>query len=311
MTFCTLQLLRFVAAFSVLLFHLGLMQSGYKGVDIFFVISGYVMYLKLASPNRSGAFIFFVNRLTKIYFLYWLALALLYVIRPFPVDISLLKSIFLIYGHRLMLSVSWTLTHELYFYFLIGMVAYLLPDRFFNVVCLCLLLATTLVTTFRLSSLFYIPRTTFLLGKTTWEFFLGVAAAYLSARFFTACRIQVLLFMTLLSLVLLFVIRVPLDTISLSAAIYGLLSFSLVFCMTAYERRVSIPGKIAIAFKILGDASYAIYLLGPLVAILVPGNNALSKTTIIIATILVSVFINRVVEVNGLRWFRKMMYRLR
>jgi peptidoglycan/LPS O-acetylase OafA/YrhL len=55
MTLYTLQINRFIAALLVLFSHLGLVYSGYKGVDIFFVISGYVMYhiLFIEKPKSS------------------------------------------------------------------------------------------------------------------------------------------------------------------------------------------------------------------------------------------------------------------
>ena len=67
-TLYSLQLLRFVAAMLVLLFHLRLDPTGYKGVDVFFVISGFVMYYTACLVEKPKAYVFIINRLTKIFF---------------------------------------------------------------------------------------------------------------------------------------------------------------------------------------------------------------------------------------------------
>ena len=90
MRFYTIQSLRFIAALLVLLFHLGIIHSGYKGVDVFFVISGFIMYFKLFCSTRQRPYYFFVNRFTKIFLLYWLALIMVYILKPFALNASLL-----------------------------------------------------------------------------------------------------------------------------------------------------------------------------------------------------------------------------
>lgn len=127
MTIYTLQIIRFIASLLVLLFHLNLVSSGYKGVDIFFVISGFVMYYTPFSATPPKASKFITNRLTKIFFLYWVALVLLYIIAPYTIDYSFLKTLLLIPGHQSVLGVSWSLSYELYFYFFTGIAVYLIP----------------------------------------------------------------------------------------------------------------------------------------------------------------------------------------
>jgi exopolysaccharide production protein ExoZ len=310
MKFCTIQFLRFIAAFLVLLFHLQLMDSGYKGVDIFFVISGYVMYLKLSSPSRPAAFTFFTNRFTKIFFLYWIALCLLYIFKPFPINNSIWPAIFLLPGHESIINISWTLSYELYFYFLIGAIAFLLPGRYFNAICFLFLLLSSIFTFSFLSGIFYLKGTIFLLGKFTWLFFLGVAAGFLSANFYKLFKAELLLAMSLAAFALEFIVRVPSGTATLSACIYGVITLPLIFLITSYERRVLINKKIIILFTMLGDASYAIYLLGRLISMIISANNIVSKSFIIVIIIIISILVNRLIENSGLKWCRKMIYRL-
>lgn len=158
----------------VLLFHLNLVHTGYKGVDIFFVISGFVMYYSLYFKSRPKAFNFIINRLTKIYFLYWVALILLYVIKPFKVEASFFKSFFLIPGHYSILGVSWSLSYELYFYFLIGTVVYLVRNKYHKEIFYLLFFISTSITFINLTS-FTLNIEEFIYKLLVWGKFLGVS----------------------------------------------------------------------------------------------------------------------------------------
>ena len=139
-----IQALRGLAAFLVMLSHLfiieqkysqdtilsSLLNFGMAGVDIFFVISGFIMVYVTHKWSRSAAkhipkFLF--ARAGRIYPLYWVvsfALLVVYLLKPdwvFSASIwnepHLLKS-FLLWPHRSypLLEVGWTLIHEMSFY---------------------------------------------------------------------------------------------------------------------------------------------------------------------------------------------------
>ena len=132
------QGLRFVAAFWVAIYHLNLLfglgveqpwvqalvRSGYAGVDIFFVISGYIMALTTAGARSgiSNAGHFLSQRLARIYCGWW-PFFLLYLVLaiagggPDP-QVRVLQSLFLwptLLPHHL-LPIAWTLSFELFFY---------------------------------------------------------------------------------------------------------------------------------------------------------------------------------------------------
>jgi peptidoglycan/LPS O-acetylase OafA/YrhL len=101
---------------------------GFIGVDIFFVISGCVMALTLRRGDSgvNGALNFSVSRLARIYvgwwpifFLYWAWLGYVGQLGP---DKDLFNSFFLLLAppQNLVTAVLWTLTFELYFYVLMG-----------------------------------------------------------------------------------------------------------------------------------------------------------------------------------------------
>ena len=305
MTLYTLQFLRFIAALLVLFFHLDLIHSGYKGVDIFFVISGFVMYYTLFSAARPNAFKFIVNRSTKIFFLYWVALIILYVILPYKIDLSSVKTFLLIPGHYALLGVSWSLSYELYFYFLIGVIAYLLPSRFQYSAFLLLLAASTFITFIDLTSLSLKGSLlNFLFGPHLWEFLLGILSAFLSMRFYKTIPKTIIMLVAIVSGLLLLAINITYED-PFSYVVYGIASFSIVCFITAYEKAVPVNKKLAGIFKITGDASYAMYLFGPVITMVIPPNIGLSKSLIIITTIAASILFNQIVENNFLRWSRK------
>ena len=83
----SVQYLRAAAALMVVFFHaegmaaeyfnVGWPSFGAAGVDIFFVISGFIMWITTA-PERATPSSFVVNRVVRIVPLYWLATLLLY-----------------------------------------------------------------------------------------------------------------------------------------------------------------------------------------------------------------------------------------
>jgi peptidoglycan/LPS O-acetylase OafA/YrhL len=138
-----LQALRGVAVLLVLLRHVAVMEAKYgrhchllpdfvsagtAGVDLFFVISGFIMVEtsrgRHQTPGAFGDFLY--RRATRIYPLYWifsLAVLCVWVVQPSWVNSSAgsrvdLAASFLLLPQSLLplLGQGWTLTHEIYFY---------------------------------------------------------------------------------------------------------------------------------------------------------------------------------------------------
>ena len=136
-----IQALRGIAVLSVLMFHLVAIESiyggtqtiltdifgfGMFGVDLFFVISGFIMVTitKDQEQNAKQALIFLYHRVSRIYPIYWVYTSLVlvvYLIKEVKgtneVEIDILAS-FLLYPSAtpLLIAVGWTLIHEIYFY---------------------------------------------------------------------------------------------------------------------------------------------------------------------------------------------------
>ncbi|MDX8434620.1 acyltransferase [Mesorhizobium abyssinicae] len=134
-----LQILRAIAAIGVIVRHTldmsdgseagrfspaWLTAAGGAGVDLFFVISGFIMvYVSFPQgqpPDTPKRFI--VKRATRIFPLYWIcsatiaAISLIGFLRNMHIDsYTIFNSAFLLPGEKL-IYVAWTLSYEIYFY---------------------------------------------------------------------------------------------------------------------------------------------------------------------------------------------------
>lgn len=136
----SIQALRGVAVILVIFFHMlssqrkfdfefqiipHFLQIGFIGVDIFFIISGFILTVitKDYFGDRSKFFKFAYFRFTRIYPLYWLYTILLlpvFFLKPELItqQVDLLSSFLLLPSDKMpLVLVGWTLVYEVYFYF--------------------------------------------------------------------------------------------------------------------------------------------------------------------------------------------------
>lgn len=135
-----LQILRALAAYSVFLTHFGLyagpilprpdaLAFGAAGVDVFFVLSGFIMFVSTAGRRESPAG-FLLRRAIRVVPLYWLvtlALALIALAGLKPIGIVELRLDYVVQSLLFLPfsrggyveplnSVGWTLNYEMFFY---------------------------------------------------------------------------------------------------------------------------------------------------------------------------------------------------
>jgi peptidoglycan/LPS O-acetylase OafA/YrhL len=265
-----LQALRAFAALNVVLFHIIGTSSRYgfsvdylnvfdgwgdNGVDIFFVLSGFIMvYIQKDKPLSAARF--FIDRFTRIAPLYWLMTVLLLAITYifpsiFRSDISnfqelSLSSIFfvskLILGKMPVLYDGWTLEYEMLFYFILTL------GMLFQRKVITYLFVITVISSLIIFNL---------LDAVAYEFLFGILLGNLYVNFGHNKKLMAVSFV--IGLIWFFstllLIRMDCVIFTQRVVMYGLSSVLIIYGLLG-ETQI----KQGILTK-LGDASYSIYLI--------------------------------------------------
>ena len=273
----SLQILRAIAATSVVYYHIALPPEanaiprfGSFGVDIFFVISGFVMAMVVARGQQARTFA--ISRIARIVPLYWLltsgvlilALTQPQLLQTTTADLgNYLKSILFIPYFKEsgklqpMLVVGWTLNYEMFFYFCVWL-SIVVARRVYLLLTIALLFAT------------YV-----LLGKHSenavleaffgrlmiFEFAFGLLAYHIyKSGILTRLSSTSLILVSLLSYGFMAVAEAKeLDADRMF--LYGIPSLALVSVATALEDlKIARAGAVADVLASMGDGSYATYL---------------------------------------------------
>lgn len=301
------QLLRFVAAAMVVVTHsffyaqerLGTAENwtlGARGVDIFFVISGFVMVLSSQKyvGTKTGWREFICQRIARIVPLYWLATSfkvlvmLLSATLAFHADLDFLKiaaSYFFIPYKKpsgvieTFHGVGWTLVFEMFFYCVFSLALFLRTNIYIFVgaiMAICAAISLVRPTDYSVSQFLFDPIVLeFLFGMLIGRYaLLGIFIPTRPAIAIAAVTFFLLLFMNWGN-------GVP----RLFSA--GIPAAALVFSVVSLERFLN--HRIPRFLVFLGAASYSMYLAHPLFLPAIP--TLLNKTNISIAAVSVGLSI--------------------
>ncbi|SDE78426.1 acyltransferase family protein [Terriglobus roseus] len=121
-----------------------LTRSGEFGVDIFFVISGFILWY-ISAQSRPRPFPFLLNRITRIYPPYWfftLAMVATAIVLPKAFRFAYVKPLFvakslllfpawhpILHNINPVLPIGWTLQYEVFFYLLFAVLLLLPPSK--------------------------------------------------------------------------------------------------------------------------------------------------------------------------------------
>ncbi|SFK66861.1 acyltransferase family protein [Methylocapsa palsarum] len=292
-----IQVLRAAAALLVVLLHTlaaartanarltipdWLAQFGAIGVDIFFVISGFIMF-RVSFPAGRPALApasFLRKRLTRIYPVYWFVMALmleLWSLGLLPlahlnaemIDAEnqrmLIRSIFLLPTNYFVMAIAWTLVYEMYFYFIFGATLY-----FSNPLVSLLGASATIMILYAAHGWVPDPALSdFLRNPIAIEFCFGLLMGYLAMRWPRLAFAAKPLWIPAAALLAIAAFAQPYASAihppSLSRVLqWGVPSFLLVASFLSMK---SDSGPLRRQMILLGDASYAIYLTHPIAMI--------------------------------------------
>ena len=288
-----IQVLRAFAALSVVVFHTGfafphLRNFGSYGVDVFFVISGYIMARilddrlqpQLAPGQHAGDF-FLRRRILRIVPPYWFFTLLLFVVslrvpalmgatRASPTE--LVKSLLFIPFIKAsglaqpLLFVGWSLNYEMFFYLALAIgvlfhkrFAFRLPSVTFGAALVLLTMLACLP--FRASN----PIADFYTRDISLEFLLGILSYYLCRAVSNAAAYRLrysALAVVILSALLIVALQAILPSTHISRVLtLGVPSF---FLITAASLLSQADWDTRLTSLVLiGDASYILYLIHP------------------------------------------------
>lgn len=293
-----IQGLRFIAALLVCILHIGIFNDdhhvfsfGGAGVDLFFVISGFIMVVSserlFGRPGAVGIFLY--RRITRVVPLYWLATAVYVWLlwqfqQPITIEVPrLLADVFFlpITGMQPYLPVGWTLNYEMFFYLLLT-IAVRFPQ----------LVAVTMVSAAIFSAV--------ALGMdgVVLEFVWGMVVGVLYARgwrpsFTVAGIILTLGVATILN---------PGSWVHAERAIYLGLPSMLIVLGAACLPQLPQSSWIGKTVKLLGDSSYAAYLTHWIFAWFVHG---LPQPILVMLAITTAIGIHLVIERPLMAFFRE------
>jgi peptidoglycan/LPS O-acetylase OafA/YrhL len=275
-----IQGLRAYAALSVLYFHSGylvphLNPFGFYGVDVFFVISGFIMTgICDLRPQR-----FFIRRLIRIVPTYWIAtvgIFFLAMIAPElmkatrPSVIELIKSLLFIPFVKEdgllqpLLFVGWSLNYEMYFYVVLALAILVVKPKRAPLLATCVLLVVPAIMwpLHQRNAL-----VAFYGNSRPFEFLLGIAAYYIARGFPLPLirKIRWVLFAVsaLVAIDLVVYFTLPLPYFPPDWVGFGIPAFILILSGALLAKSgTDIRSKWII---LLGDASYSMYLLHPFI----------------------------------------------
>lgn len=237
---------------------------GKLGVDIFFVISGFIIFL--SADRNINVKKFLVNRVCRVVPTYWFYTFVLLMLTFFiPESVSsdwnvksLIQSLFFIYnenpspalGAFPLLSVGWTLNFEMFFYIICAGSMLIFNKRWYAPVVLLLLFSNSLWMTDYLSYFFN--------SKYIREFAFGILIGIAFKRGLIPDSNKLGLLLLMLSIVFFFLKGT--ESNKTCAIVLLVISF-LTFKISVFDNKVSC------FIKHLGDLSYSTYLIHAAISI--------------------------------------------
>ncbi|MBS1918009.1 MAG: acyltransferase [Bacteroidetes bacterium] len=309
MFFRSIQLLRVVAAIYITLFHISywwnknntssphIFDFGFSAVDLFFVISGFVLYQSASQylQGAKGSFNFFFKRLLRIYPLYWFILVICIacgIYKLSSVSVTEFLKIWLLFPNsRFFIYSTWTICYEIFFYLLLSIYVFNHKAKWLFFVLLLLSVLTILK---KYSHIDISLKEIGIYNEFIFEFFLGIFVA----KIFKQIPLWFALSLLISGFYFFFFPLIPQPEYGI---VYGIPAAAILSGVTnlEYRKKINIPAWIVLT----GNASYVLYLIHqPLVETIfpyihfTPTINSTFYLAIILLVVAISVIIHLLIE---------------
>lgn len=280
----SVQFLRGIAALMVVISHVAFKGYQYNidtlqwyhiggsGVDLFFIISGFIMCH--TTYNKEINFLNFMkNRFIRIIPLYWVLsffALIVFLISPNLINSSggktgIIESFLLIpNGSKFLINNGWTLSFEFYYYFIFSFFLILLLKDIYRYIFIIIYFSAAV-----LLGLILQPQSDFLIfimNDLLLEFALGVLAFIIFRNIHLSKFISLFLIFTgIFLLTYQNFYKLP-DFISLRSLKLGIpMFFIFVGCVSLENLLIATKSLLFNFFNHLGDSSYSLYLVHPFV----------------------------------------------
>jgi exopolysaccharide production protein ExoZ len=242
-------------------------RQGNIGVDFFFVLSGFIIFY--IHDNDAGSVHriigFFKKRAIRIFPSYWLIVTIIlatvlflqsHIVNKPPLSGNYLLATYTLFPHAYrLIPASWTLTEELYFYLLFGILMFVRPVRLRLILFFLIGIVLTIGSFFITHSLqpiaeeFITPYVIEFVGGCFAGYVFKYLTSYVSKSVFILLTIVSISLYAVTMMPLLFQIRVFLITLS-----FGLFVWSTASYESTYKPRIN---RVLL---LIGQSSYVIYL---------------------------------------------------
>lgn len=287
----SLQIIRAVAMLLVLFAHIdifsnAILNSGFlfgifrlgggAGVDLFFVLSGFIItfihHQDIGKKTKSVSYL--IKRFARIYPTYWavnmIIIPLHFLFPQFGAGdetnpYKIINSVLLLPQTQApIIHAAWSLTNEVYFYLMFGLLIFIGFRRILPLIIL-IIIGTFLESFFFLrgTDVFLDPYVKLIFSYYNIEFLLGCLSAYLVTKYKIKQRKTLLLSGIIIFLLMIVYERFKGDVESLRVYVYGIPSFLIITALSSSELNnlLQIPKKLFPRLLVfLGDASFSIYI---------------------------------------------------
>jgi len=242
---------------------------GNAGVDIFFVISGFIMWVTTVTTTQTPAY-FWYRRIIRIVPLYWFftlviiipKLSIPEIFQNTQLELShIVKSLLFIPHYHPFVSdqiwplliPGWTLNYEMFFYLLFGASLFISPRGRLPVLAFAFLFLVLLGQWVTSDNPLFITYT----DKLILEFFAGIVIGVFYMRGNTLSPVVAALLVGA-AVILLIGFETFLLADGMRIVTWGIPATLLVFATISLDRAGKVPRNYSL--KLIGDASYSIYL---------------------------------------------------